>query len=76
VLLKIQKSKYVFENANDACIFFSTQNIKTAEEIWKIDQIKVETAILQGYEVMIVWENDFLQNKEGVLNECYEFIKK
>jgi len=47
----------------------------TANEIWKKDEIKLKAAKDKGFEVLIIWEKDYKQNKEKVIQECIEFIK-
>lgn len=49
-------------------------NKTTAKEIWKKDQEKINFAQSQGYEVLIVWESDFKENKEEVLKKCIQFL--
>jgi G:T-mismatch repair DNA endonuclease (very short patch repair protein) len=49
-------------------------NTTTAEKIWKKDQGKIQFAQDQGYEVLIVWESDFKENKEEVLTKCIQFL--
>ena len=48
----------------------------TAEEIWAKDkerQILIESL---GYEVFIVWENDYKNNKKEIIKQCLNFLKK
>ena len=53
--------------------FIKAKN-KRAEDIWKYDKIKIQTAIDQGYQVLTIWEYDYHQNKEEVINRCIEFL--
>jgi len=46
-----------------------------AGDIWKEDKIKKEAIERLGYDVKIVWEDDYLTNKEKVIEECLEFLK-
>lgn len=46
----------------------------TAEEIWKRDQIKIQDLITRGFEVKIVWENDFLNDLQ-LIKEIIEWIQ-
>ena len=43
-------------------------------EIWIKDNEKIKFAESQGYEVLVVWESDFKQNKEQVIKECIQFL--
>lgn len=47
---------------------------KRAENIWEYDRIKLETVQNQGYKVLIIWEYNYKQNKEEVINKCIEFL--
>lgn len=49
---------------------------KIAGDVWLNDKKKIEWLINKGYHVMVVWESDFIENKEQVINRCIEFIKK
>ena len=47
----------------------------TANEVWKLDEIKLSLIKNMGYDVKVVWEKDYKNNKNEVLNECANFIK-
>ena len=47
----------------------------TAEEIWNFDENKIKLIENKGYEVLIIWENDYKQNTEMVVKRCIEFLK-
>lgn len=53
--------------------FIKAKN-KRAEEIWEYDKIKIQTADDQGYKVLIVWENDYHNDKEKTLQKCIDFL--
>ena len=53
--------------------FIKAKN-KRAEDIWEYDKIKLETAQNQGYKVLVIWEYDYNQNREEVINKCIEFL--
>ena len=40
----------------------------TAQQIWDYDKHKIGLAIKNGYSIVIVWENDYKNNKEKILN--------
>lgn len=46
----------------------------TASDKWKTDKEKIKFAQSKGYEVMVVWESEFKQNKEEVLKKCIQFL--
>jgi len=41
---------------------------------WAADQEKIKFAKGQGYEVLVVWESEFKENQEEVLNKCIQFL--
>lgn len=45
-----------------------------AVDKWNQDQEKIKFAQEQGYEVMVVWESEFKQNKEEILKKCVQFL--
>jgi hypothetical protein len=45
-----------------------------ASDKWYIDTQKIDFAISQGYNVMVVWESDFKSNKERILEQCMQFL--
>lgn len=47
-----------------------------AGDKWQFDKIKLEEAIKHGYEVMIVWEEDFKHDKQQIFELCLAFMKK
>lgn len=49
---------------------------KTYQDIWNYDNKRLEDIQSQGYQVHIVWESDFQNNPQKVINECCEFIKQ
>ena len=47
---------------------------KTAKECWDEDEKKIEKAKNNGYTVKIVWESEYIKNKERIVLECLDFI--
>jgi len=47
-----------------------------ASEKWKLDREKIQFAEAQGYDVLVIWENEYKQNKEEVLKKCLQFLKQ
>jgi len=47
---------------------------KTAKEIWHFDETRINILKQEGYDIFIVWEQDFRKNKEVVLNDCLRFL--
>ena len=44
------------------------------EEVWKNDKNRVAEIEAAGYEFLVVWESDFKNNKEEVLNRIMEVV--
>lgn len=57
----------------DSDVVNSYKNI-SAEEIWKIDEIKRQCALNNGYEVLTIWEREYIENKENAIQKCIEFL--
>jgi len=47
-----------------------------ASEKWKLDRAKIQFAEAHGYDVLVIWENEYKQNKEEVLKKCLQFLKQ
>ena len=54
--------------------YFNTKLKMTAEEKWKKDADKIKLANENGYEVKVVWEQDYRRDPDGILRECREFL--
>lgn len=46
----------------------------TANEIWKNDEAKIKAAKSFGYDVLVVWESEYLLNKDYVIKKCIKFL--
>lgn len=58
----------------NSILCFPSQKKFTAKEIWKRDYLKNSLLENIGYKVFVVWESDFNNNKELLINEIYEEI--
>jgi very-short-patch-repair endonuclease len=47
----------------------------TAGEIWNNDKNKINKAKNNGYSVLIIWESEYLKNKENTILKCINFIE-
>ena len=56
--------------------YFHKHRKKYAYEIWNIDDIKTRKAIESGYEIKVVWENEYKQNPDKIIDECIKFLNK
>jgi G:T-mismatch repair DNA endonuclease (very short patch repair protein) len=48
--------------------------IFTAQEIWHKDAIKTTAIIDAGYELLVVWENDYRKDPIGTVQRCKDFL--
>ena len=46
----------------------------TAQEKWNLDHERIQKFKDAGFETKIVWEQDYLKNKEQIILECKEFL--
>ena len=49
---------------------------KKITDIWAHDEKKVKDLLDKGFEVMIVWESDYVHNPKQTLQQCKEFINE
>lgn len=57
----------------DEVVKFPGNTLKS-ESIWKKDQEKIELAKSNGFDVLVVWEKDYKENPEKVIQECINFL--
>lgn len=66
-----------FWHANPS-IFEETEMVpvknETAKNIWANDEIKINLAKENGYDVLIVWESEYKKNPTAMLKKCKTFI--
>lgn len=48
----------------------------SAKEIWERDLEKTRIALEKGYSILHVWESDYKDDKEKIINECINFLIK
>lgn len=46
----------------------------SAKDKWESDRLKIETAKKYGYEVLVIWENEYRTNPIEIINKCKNFI--
>jgi very-short-patch-repair endonuclease len=46
----------------------------TASQIWDADNARIKALEGQGYEVLIIWEHDFKENKDREIQKCISFL--
>ena len=47
---------------------------KTSKELWAIDEDKKVVAERNGFQEMVVWEKDYRDNKELIVQKCLNFL--
>lgn len=50
-------------------------NIKTVNEIWERDKVKNDLANKYNYDLLIIWESDYIKNKEKIIEDCKKFLE-
>jgi hypothetical protein len=49
----------------------------TAQEMWDKDKQKIDVAIKEGFEVLVIWDSEYRWgDKQKIINKCKEFLKK
>lgn len=54
--------------------FYNKTKKKTALQIWDYDKIKSDYIKSLGYELLIIWEDDYKKNKQDIIQKCVNFI--
>lgn len=49
-------------------------NDKTSKEIWKNDKKRIDEIKKEGFDVKVIWEKDYNENPEIVINDCLQFL--
>lgn len=60
----------------ESFITFSNGKKIIANNVWKQDDLKIKTLESEGYEIFIVWENEYKKNKEKIINDCNIFLNQ
>ena len=48
----------------------------TSEQKWNVDANKNKYAIDNGYVVLVIWERDFKNDKQGTIDKCLNFLRQ
>jgi hypothetical protein len=54
-------------------ILFKTSN-KSAKDIWRKDQERVRNLRASGFEVLIIWEDEYTETPEWAIDQCMSFL--
>lgn len=53
---------------------FNKKTKTTSNEIWKKDEAKLNSIKKLGFSVLVVWESEYNENREAVINKCLSFL--
>ena len=56
--------------------FFNKNKQMFAKDIWKRDNEKIVSIQQRGYEVLVIWEKDYNNNKKQTIQDCIDFINE
>lgn len=55
--------------------YYNKKKEMSAKMIWELDNIKINSARKAGFDVLIVWQKEFIYNPESIIKECLNFLK-
>lgn len=56
--------------------FLNVRTKRTAYETWEKDKIKLQRLTKEGFDYLVIWENEYKENKQKVIQECLNFLTK
>ena len=45
-----------------------------AKDIWEYDKMKKDLIEKRGYELLVVWENEYNKNKKQTIEKCVKWL--
>lgn len=54
--------------------FYNLKTHCTAQEIWNVEYERTKRLLDSGYKVLVIWEFDWINNRETVLLKVKEFL--
>lgn len=54
--------------------FYNKSKQLFAKDVWKYDELKKQCAIKNGYDILIIWEDEYNENPHETLKKCIEFL--
>lgn len=54
---------------------FYKENGPMARETWNRDELKINLAKSEGFEVLVVWDSEYKQSKKETIKKCLNFLK-
>lgn len=52
----------------------SMKHVATGQQFWDYDAERVRISKMHGYDIHVVWESEWKQDKEIVMKRCKEFL--
>lgn len=46
----------------------------SSKERWNLDKQRIDAAVRNGFEIIVIWELDYKRNKDQVVKECITFL--
>lgn len=47
---------------------------KKVSDVWELDAIKHTCAKINGYDIFVVWEDEFKSNRTETIEQCISFL--
>lgn len=54
--------------------YYNKVKKKTAQELWDLDEYKENLIKDRGFDLLVIWEDDYRKNKEEIVEKCIEFL--
>lgn len=54
--------------------FFNKRKQMFAKDIWEYDKDRINKIKKLGYNVIVIWESDYNNNKEQTIQKCIDFL--
>ncbi len=64
-----------YYNENDYTHPYYKENGPSALDMWNRDKMKIDIAVKNGFEVLVVWDSDYKRDKNKIIDECLNFLK-
>ena len=56
--------------------YFNKKLNLTSQQKWEKDEFRKNSLQKNGYTLLIIWEKDYNENKEEVINKCKNFLNQ
>jgi hypothetical protein len=55
--------------------YYNKKKEMYAKDIWILDNIKINSVKKAGFEILIIWQHEFINNPENTVTKCLKFLK-